>query len=60
MEESLIVFPFRKLRHYKYLILEVMMYVKHIASCKFMYTLNKEMRAFLENNIVIIQNGFIN
>lgn len=60
MEESLSAFPFRKLRHYKYLTLEVMIYVEHLASCKFIYNVNKCTRSFLGNNMQIIQNGFIN
>jgi hypothetical protein len=51
MEYSGSVFPFRKLRYIKYLTLEVMMYVEHLDSLEFMFSVNKETRAFLKNNM---------
>ena len=60
MEYSGSVFPFRKLRYIKYLTLEVMMYVEHLDSLEFMFSVNKETRAFLKNNMGTIQNGFMN
>ena len=60
MVESLSDFPFRKLRYAKYLILDVMMYVEHQQVLKFMFTCNKETRAFLQKNYVTVTNGFVN
>jgi len=60
MAESLSDFPFRKLRSDPYLTLEVMMYVEHLEAHEFMFTLNKESRQFLQDNIITIQNGFVN
>ena len=60
MAESLSDFPFRKLRPDPYLTLEVMMYVDHLEAHEFMFTLNKESRQFLQQNIITIQNGFNN
>jgi hypothetical protein len=56
MVESLTNFPFRKLKDHKYLTLEVMVHVEHQEALKFMFTLNKEARTFLQKNIGIIQN----
>ena len=53
-------FPFRKLYHDKYLTLDVMMYVEPQDVLKFMFTVNKETRAYLTQNSSTIQNGFIN
>ncbi len=53
-------FPFQKLKYVKYLFVEVMMFVDHIAVKKFMYHLTKETRSFLKINFIIIKNGFIN
>ena len=53
-------FPFRRLSREKYLTLEVIMYVEHPNSLQFMYDINKETRAFIEENFITIRNGFIN
>ena len=60
MEESVSDFPFIKLRHHKYLTLEVMMYVEHQQVFEFMFTYNKKARAFLQHNYLTIRNGFVN
>jgi len=60
MEDPKGGFPFRKLYHDIYLTLDVMMYVEHQDLLKFMFTVNKEMRAYLTQNSSTIQNGFIN
>lgn len=60
MEESRRVFPFYKLRHAKYLILEIMMHVDYKESWKFMYSLNKDLRAFIETNAATIYKEFNN
>ena len=60
MEEVLSTFPFRKLRYAKYLTLEVMMYVERSQALEFMFSVNKEARAFLHKHLISIQNGFIN
>jgi hypothetical protein len=60
MVESLSEFPFRKLSEDKYLTLEVMMYVDHPEVWKFMFSVNKEARTFLQENFITIQNGFTN
>ena len=44
-------FPFHKLKHEKYLMIEVIMYLKHGEASKFMFSLNKESRKFLEDNL---------
>jgi hypothetical protein len=60
MVESLNEFPFRKLRYEKFLTLDVMMYVDRPEVYKFMFTLNKEARKFLQENFITIINGFVN
>jgi hypothetical protein len=60
MEESVSDFPFSKLRHHKYLTLDVMMYVDHQQVFEFMFTCNKKARAFLQHNYLTIRNGFVN
>ena len=60
MEESVSDFPFSKLRHHKYLTLDVMMYVDHQQVFEFMFACNKKARAFLQHNYLTIRNGFVN
>jgi hypothetical protein len=60
MAESLSEFPFRKLRYVTYLTIDVMMYVDHPEVYKFMFTLNKEARKFLQDKFITIRNGFVN
>ena len=60
MVESPSNFPFRKLRYDKYLMLDVMTHVEHQEVLKFMFSLNKEARTFLQNNFITIRNEFIN
>ena len=60
MVESHSEFPFWKLRYDKYLTLDVMMYVDHPDVYKFMFTLNKEARKFLQDNFIAVRNGFVN
>jgi hypothetical protein len=60
MVESLNEFPFPKLRYEKYLTLDVMMYVDHPEVYKFMFTLNKEARKFLQDNFISVRNEFVN
>lgn len=60
MECSTSAFLFRKLRHTKYVVLEIMMFVAHYDSWQFLFSVNKETRAFLSKNIITIQNGFMN
>ena len=61
IQESLTAtFPFSKLRYDKFLTLDVMMNVKHFDALKFMFSLNKEARAFLKEHIQTIQNEFDN
>ncbi len=54
MEESILVFPFRKLRNDKYLTLELMMYVDYKAAYNCLFAGNKETRNFLLKNADII------
>ena len=58
--EPMSAFPFRKLRYYKYITLDVLMHVEHQDSSKFMFNLNKEARAFIKNNFNTVRNGFVN
>ena len=60
MVESLSEFPFRKLRYDTLLTLDVMMYVDRADVYKFMFTLNKEARKFLQDNFITVRNGFVN
>ena len=60
MEKSVSDFPFSKLRHHKYLTLDVMMYVDHQQVFEFMFTCNKKARGFLQHNYLTIKNGFVN
>lgn len=60
MEESVSAFPFIKLRCNKFLTIEVMMFIDHQEAYKFMFSLNKAMRSFFQQNIMTIQSGFIN
>ena len=60
MVESISDFPFSKMRYYKYLTLDVMMYVDHQQVFEFMFACNKKARAFLQHNYLTIRNGFVN
>ena len=60
MVESVPCFPFRKLIYDNYLTLEVMMYLDFEQVLKFMFFVNKEGRAFLNQHFLIIKNGFVN
>lgn len=60
MEEPAHTFPFLKLVRDKYLTLEVLMYLEYSDACKFMFSVNKAGRIFLETHLSIIRNGFIN
>jgi hypothetical protein len=60
MVESFSDFPFSKMRYYKYLMLNVMMYVEHQQVLQFMFTCNKQARTFLQHNYIIVRNGFVN
>ena len=58
--DSVSNFPFSKLRYYKYLMLNVMMYVEHQQVLQFMFTCNKQARTFLLKNYITVRNGFVN
>ena len=58
--ESVSDFPFHRLRHCKFLILHVMMYVDRQEVLQFIFDVNKKARNFLEQNFITIRNGFIN
>jgi hypothetical protein len=60
MEESLLTVPFSRLSKDKYLMLEVMLYVKYNYACRFMFSLSKGSRCFLIENFITIRNEFIN
>ena len=60
MVESQGDFPFRKLKYFTYLILDVLMHVDYEKSVKYMFAVNKEGREFLHKSIILIQNGYIN
>ncbi len=60
MEESVSVFPFRKLKHDKYNTLNVIMFVEFNEACSFMFAVNKATRTFLETYSSTIRNGYIN
>ena len=53
-------FPFRKLRYYKFLTLEILMYVDYNDALKFIFSVNKATRSFFKSNASIIRNGFLN
>jgi hypothetical protein len=58
--ESESAFPFRKLRYYTYLTLDVMMHVEQEDAYKFMFGLNKDARKFILDNFITVRNGFVN
>ena len=58
--ESESEFPFRKLRYYTYLTLDVMMHVEQEDAYKFMFTLNKDARKFILDNFITVRNEFLN
>jgi hypothetical protein len=60
MVESVSIFPLPKLRQFTILTLDVMMHVEFEEACKFMFSISKEGRSFLFNNLITIGNGFIN
>ncbi len=60
MEVTVSKFPFRKLRYYKFLTLEILMYVDYNDVLKFIFSVNKTSRSFFESNASIIRNGFLN
>ena len=53
-------FPFRKLRHYTFTTLDVLMYVKYEDVCELVFKINKEARKYIVNNFITVRNGFIN
>ena len=53
-------FPFRKLKHDIYLILDVMIFVDYKDALKFMFSLNKEARHYIQHNFITVRNGFTN
>ena len=53
-------FPFRKLKYYRYLTLDVMMNVLYEDACKFVFKINTEARKFIINNFITVRNGFTN
>ena len=57
---SLSEFPFLKLKYFKYLTLDIMMNIDYQIVLKFMFTLNKEARSFLQQNFITIRNEFVN
>ncbi len=54
MESSLRAFPFRKLTHDIYINVDIMTYVEFSDVCKFMSSVNKETRRFIEINSLSI------
>jgi hypothetical protein len=53
-------FPFRQLRNYIYLTLDIIMYVERSQVLEFMFGINKEARSFLCQHYISVKNGFIN
>ena len=53
-------FPFSKLKHDKYLTLDVLMFVDYLDALIFMFNINKEVRHYLLNNFITVRNGFTN
>ena len=53
-------FPFRQIRFYKYLTLEVLMHIEYLEACTFMFSANNQGRKFLQEKFKLIRNGFIN
>ena len=53
-------FPFRRLRSYTYLILDVLMNIEREKVMKFMFAVNKVTRNFVNTKYFTIQNGFTN
>jgi len=51
---------FHKLKHFTYLMLDVMMYIEFEDAYEFMFNINKKGREFLINNFTTVKNGFIN
>lgn len=52
--------PFRRLRSYNYLILDVLMNIEREEVIKFMFAVNKVTRNFVNTKYITIQNGFTN
>lgn len=53
-------FLFTKLKDYIFLTLDVMMFVDYQDSLKFIFSLNKQARQFIEKNFIVLRNGFTN
>ncbi len=53
-------FPFRHLKQDTYSLLDVLMYIDYNDALKFMYTVNKEARSFIQNNYITMRNEFDN
>ncbi len=60
MEQTVMTFPFRQLRNYIYLTLDIIMYVERSQVLEFMFGINKEARSFLCQHYISVKNGFIN
>jgi len=53
-------FPFHKLRYFKYITIEVLLFIELSDALKFMFGLNKSSRLFIEQRYFNLRNGFIN
>ncbi len=53
-------FLFHKLKHFTYLMLDVMMHIEFEDACEFLFNINKKGREFVINNFTTVKNGFIN
>ncbi len=60
MAESETDFPFRKLKGYKYMTIELLMYVQNCKAWDFLHSLSKSTRDFLEKNFIAIENDYFN
>ena len=62
MEKQLVTFrpPFEKLRHDKYLLLEVLMHLDYTDALIFMHNANNATRKFLGENYTTVKNEFVN
>jgi hypothetical protein len=60
MVETISSFPLLKLRFEKYLTLDVMKHLEYQEAYKFMFSINKQGRLFLQQNFIPLRNSVIN
>jgi hypothetical protein len=54
MKTEVTTFPFRKLSDEKFIVVDIMMFLKYDYATEFMFNINKIMRKFIKDNFITI------